>query len=60
MTQIRLQITDQITGKDTIVSLSMHDAQKLYQSLRELIGDVQYQTAPGQLITMPPAHIKIR
>ena len=57
--QIRLQVTDQLTGKDTLVTLSMHDAQKLYRSLRELIGDVQYQARPGELITLPPVRLKV-
>ena len=58
MAAIRLQITDQTTGKDSIITLSMHDAQKLYRSLRELVGDVQYQARPGELVTIPDAYLK--
>lgn len=57
--KIALQITDQATGKDIVAQVSMHDAQKLYKALREIVGDVQYQAQPGQLITMPDARIKV-
>lgn len=57
--KIALQITDQKTGKDHVLQVSMHDAQKLYRALRELVGDVQYQAQPGSLITVPQATIKV-
>lgn len=57
--KIALQITDQLTGKDYLLNLSMHDAQKLYRALREIVGDAQYQAQPGQLITVPDARIKV-
>jgi hypothetical protein len=57
--KIMLQVTDQLTGKDHQLSLSTHDAQKLYQSLGQLFGDAQYQKKPGELITMPQARIKV-
>jgi hypothetical protein len=56
---ITLQITDQKTGKDYIINVSMHDAQKLYRALREIVGDVQYQAQPGELITVPDMSIKL-
>ena len=56
---IALQITDQKSGKDYVINVTMHDAQKLYQSLREIVGDVQYQAQPGELITMPDMSIKL-
>ena len=57
--KICLQVTDQLTGKDHVMNLSMHDAQKLYQALRELVGDAQYQAQPGQLITVPDAMVRV-
>ena len=56
---IALQVTDQITGKEMVMQVSMHDAQKLYKALREIVGDAQYQAQPGQLITVPDARIRI-
>ena len=57
--KVCLEISDQLTGKDHLVQLSIHDAQKLYRALREIVGDVQYQARPGDLITMPDARIKL-
>jgi len=57
--KVCLEITDQLTGKDHFVQLSMHDASKLYKALREIVGDVQYQAQPGELITMPDMSIKL-
>ena len=57
--KIALQITDQSTGHEHVIQVSMHDAQKLYMALRELVGDIQYQAQPGQLITLPDARVKI-
>ena len=57
--KIALQVTDQATGRDVVVQLSMHDAQKLYRSLRELVGDVQYQARPHELITVPDVRLKV-
>ena len=59
MAAIRLQVTDTSTGKDSIITLSIHDAKKLYLALRELVGDVQYQARPGELITLSPVSIKV-
>jgi hypothetical protein len=56
---IALQITDQKTGHDYVINVSMHDAQKLYKALREIVGDVQYQARPGDLITVPDMSIKL-
>jgi hypothetical protein len=57
--KIALQIADDVTGKVTLCQLSMHNAQKLYRTLGELIGDAQYQAKPGSLITVPNARIKV-
>lgn len=57
--KIALQVTDQTTGKDVYVTVSMHEAQRLYRALREIVGDAQYMAKPGDLITMPDARIKI-
>jgi len=57
--KIALQVTDEKTGKDIVIQVSMHDAQKLYSALRELVGDVQYQAEPGTLITVPDVRLKI-
>lgn len=59
MALVALEVTDELTGKVTIVRLSMHNAQKLYMALRELVGDVQYTAQPGQLITVPNATIRV-
>lgn len=59
MAMVALEITDDLTGKTTVVRLSMHSAQKLYGALRELVGDVQYGVQPGQLVTVPDARLKI-
>ncbi len=56
---ITLQITDQKTGHNYVINVSMHDAQKLYKALREIVGDVQYQTRPGDLITVPDMRLKL-
>jgi hypothetical protein len=56
---IALQVTDQTTGRETVISVSMHDAQKLYRALREIVGDAQFQARPGELITVPDAKIKV-
>jgi len=56
---IVLQITDQKTGYDYVVNITMHDAQKLYKALREIVGDVQYQARPGELITVPDVRLKL-
>ena len=56
---IALQITDQKTGHDYVVNITMHDAQKLYKALREIVGDVQYQARPGELITVPAGRLKL-
>ena len=56
---IALQITDQKTGHDYVVNITMHDAQKLYRALREIVGDVQYQARPGELITVPDVRLKL-
>ena len=56
---IVLQITDQKTGHDYVVNITMHDAQKLYKALREIVGDVQYQARPGELITVPDVRFKL-
>lgn len=56
---IRLQITDQKSGKDFLVDVSMHDAQKLYKALREIVGDAQYEAKPGELITVPNMSIRL-
>jgi hypothetical protein len=55
--KIVLEITDDLTGLDHVLNVSMHDAQKLYRALREIVGDAQYQAQPGQLITVPDARI---
>jgi len=57
--RIALQITDQATGQDHVLQVSMHDAKKLYMALRELVGDVQYQAKPGELVTVPHVRIKV-
>jgi hypothetical protein len=57
--KLGLEIHDDETGKVTTCKLSMHNAQKLYKALGELIGDAQYQAKPGELITVPKARIKI-
>ena len=57
--RINLQVTDDTTEKQYLIPISMHDAQKLYQALREIIGDAQYQAQPGQLITVPSARLKL-
>lgn len=57
--KVALEITDQTTGKDIVVKVSMHDAQRLYRALREIVGDSQFQAQPGQLITMPDARLKL-
>lgn len=57
--KIALEITDQLTGKDYVMQVSMHNAQKLYKALREIVGDAQYQAQPGQLITVPDARIRV-
>jgi len=56
---IVIQVTDQKSGNDYVINIGMHDAQKLYQALREIVGDVQYQARPGELITMPDMSIKL-
>jgi hypothetical protein len=57
--KIALQIHDDETGKVTLCKLSMHNAQKLYKTLGELIGDSQFGAKPGELITVPKARIKL-
>lgn len=57
--KIAIELVDDITGKRAVAHLSMHNAQKLYGALREIIGDAQYQSQPGQLITVPDAKIKV-
>ena len=57
--KICLEVTDQLTGKDHVLNISMHDAQKLYRALREIVGDAQYQATPGQLVTVPDARVRI-
>lgn len=59
MAKIALQIVDDETGEITICKLSMHSAQKLYKTLREIVGDVQYEAKPGELITVPDAKLHI-
>lgn len=59
MKKIELQITDQITGKDVVCQVSIHDAQKLQRALREILGDIQYQAKPGELITLPNMGIQL-
>jgi len=57
--KIAVQLTDDDTGRQFVANLSMHDAQKLYKALREVIGDAQFQAQPGELITVPSARIKL-
>jgi hypothetical protein len=57
--KIQLQVTDQKTGEDIIITVGMHDAQKLYKALRELVGDAQYQSQPNSLITIPDVRLKV-
>lgn len=57
--KIELAIQDDETGKVTLCKLSMHNAQKLYRTLGQIIGDAQYQAKPGSLITVPNARIKL-
>jgi hypothetical protein len=59
MAGIQLLVTDQTTQKDVLLTVSMHDAQKLYRALREIIGDVQYGAQPGELVTVPNARINV-
>lgn len=56
--QVRLEIEDCLTGKTTLVNLDPHQAKKIYLALRELFGDIQYEAAPGELITMPDVRMK--
>ncbi len=56
---IALEITDQKSQRDYVIQVSMHDAQKLYLALREIVGDVQYQAQPGQLLTLPDLSLKL-
>ena len=56
---VKLLVTDKVTGKSHLIRLSAHDAQALYKSLREIIGDAQYDTRPGQLVAMPDATIQL-
>lgn len=57
--KVALQVTDHSTGRDQVITVSMHEAQRLYQALREIVGDVQYQAKPDQLITVPDMSIKV-
>jgi len=59
MNTIRLQVTDAFTDETTLINLKFHEGQKLYMALREIFGDAQYMTQPGQLITVPDVTIKI-
>lgn len=56
---ITLEIHDMLTGKQSTVRMTTHDAKKLYLSLREYFGDIQYQAQPGQLVTVPNARIRV-
>lgn len=56
---INLKITDDSTGRVTVIQQTNHDANKLYLALRELFGDVQYQAQPGALITVPNAELRL-
>lgn len=56
---INLQITDARTGQVIVVQQTVHDAKKHYLALRELFGDAQTGARPGELITVPPATLKI-
>lgn len=56
---VALQVTDGSTGRDVVITVSMHEAQRLYRALREIVGDVQYQAQPGELITMPDLKVKV-
>lgn len=57
--KICLEVTDQLTGRDCVMNISMHDAQKLYTALREILGDAQYHAQPGQLVTVPDARVRV-
>jgi len=56
---IQLQVTDAKTDEVVEIAVSMHDAYGLYKALREIVGDIQYETQPGQLITVPKVSIPI-
>lgn len=56
---IRLNITDAMTGEVTLINLKVRDAHNLYQQLREVVGDMQYQAKPGELVTLPDAQITV-
>ena len=57
--KIQLQITDDASGKDVLITVNPHNAQKLYRALGEIFGDMQYGAKPGQLVTLPDARIKL-
>jgi hypothetical protein len=56
---ISFEVADALTGEVTVVRQNPHDAQKLYMALREVFGDAQYQTQPGQLITVPSVSLHV-
>ena len=56
---INLVVTDRRTGKDILLEVTPHDAQKLYKALREIFGDAQYEAQPGQLVTVPDVRLKV-
>ena len=57
---INLQVEDERDGRVHVICLSHHNANKLYKALQELFGDAQFMAKPGELITMPKAHLKIK
>lgn len=59
MASINLEITDKVTGKGVVVCMSFREAQRLYMTLNEVFGDVQFGAKAGQLLTVPSIDIKL-
>jgi hypothetical protein len=51
-TTLSLELKDQVSGKTTVVVLSMEEAKRLYLGLREMFGD--YQRPDPELFITPP------
>ena len=59
MQTINFDIRDALTGKETLVRVSIHDANQLYKALNELFGDSQFGAKAGELVTVPTAEIRV-
>ncbi len=59
MANINLNMRDRISGKDTLVCMSMDEANQLYKALATVFGDIQFGAKPMELITVPRIEFQI-